>query len=76
MDSRIKLRRVNNRNVVWIIWLTAVLDISCHIFYSRRAIDVPDGIPKWEEHKDESKQIPEDFPEHNAPAPEMEAGKL
>lgn len=49
---------------------------SCHIFYSRRAIDVPDGIPKWEEHKDESKQIPEDFPEHNAPAPEMEAGKL
>ncbi|KAF8252930.1 hypothetical protein K440DRAFT_535001 [Wilcoxina mikolae CBS 423.85] len=32
---------------------------SCHIFYSRRAIDIPDGLPKWEEHKDQSKLMPE-----------------
>lgn len=36
---------------------------SCHIFYSRRCIDVPDGIPKWEDHKDKSKRIPETFEE-------------
>ena len=45
--------------------------ISCHIFYSRRAIDVPDGIPKWEAHKDKSKQIPETFSDAK-----NESGKL
>ncbi|KAF8448314.1 Mss4-like protein [Terfezia claveryi] len=50
---------------------------SCHIFYSRRAIDVPDGIPKWAEHKDESEQISENFPpHHNEPARGNEEGKL
>lgn len=32
---------------------------SCHIFYSRRAMDVPDGLPKWAEHKDASELMPE-----------------
>ena len=49
----------------WIIWLTQ--HISCHIFYSQRVIDVPDGIPKWAEHKGESEQILENFPPHNKP---------
>lgn len=31
----------------------------CHIFYSRRAVDVVDGLPKWAKHKDESERIPE-----------------
>ncbi|RPB03444.1 hypothetical protein L873DRAFT_1669622, partial [Choiromyces venosus 120613-1] len=34
---------------------------SCHIFYSRRAIDVPDGLPKWSGHQDESELMPETF---------------
>jgi len=57
-----------------VMWLTRY--ISCHIFYSRRAIDVPDGIPKWAEHRDESERIPENFPPHNEPARENEVGKL
>ncbi|KAF8541348.1 Mss4-like protein [Trichophaea hybrida] len=32
---------------------------TCHIFYSRRAIDIPDSLPKWEEYKDQSKLMPE-----------------
>ncbi|KAF8196022.1 Mss4-like protein [Pholiota molesta] len=32
---------------------------SCHIFYSQRAVDVNDGLPKFEKHKDSSPQIPE-----------------
>ncbi|CCX31054.1 Similar to hypothetical protein BC1G_02449 [Botryotinia fuckeliana B05.10]; acc. no. XP_001558815 [Pyronema omphalodes CBS 100304] len=32
---------------------------SCHIFYSRRCVDVVDGLPKFAKHKDESETIPE-----------------
>lgn len=27
---------------------------ECHIFYERRTVDVPDDLPKWRKHKDES----------------------
>jgi hypothetical protein len=30
------------------------LKAQCHIFYERRVIDIPDGLPKWRKHKDES----------------------
>ncbi|KAF8954704.1 Mss4-like protein [Flammula alnicola] len=36
---------------------------TCHIFYSRRAMDVKDGLPKFEKHKDSSPQIPETLDE-------------
>lgn len=36
---------------------------SCHIFYEKRAIDVPDGLPKWAGHKGESELMPETMPE-------------
>jgi len=49
---------------------------SCHIFYSRRSIDVPDGIPKWDEHKDESKLIPETLPPENKSIQINDEGKL
>jgi hypothetical protein len=32
---------------------------GCHIFYAQRAMDVPDGLPKWSRHKDQSELIPE-----------------
>jgi hypothetical protein len=32
---------------------------KCHIFYGSRSVDMPDGLPKWEGHKDGSKLIPE-----------------
>lgn len=35
---------------------------KCHMFYGERAIDVPDGLPKWEGMKDKSELI-EDSPE-------------
>jgi hypothetical protein len=40
---------------------------SCHIFYSRRCVDVVDGLPKFAKHKDESETIPETLKEegHN-----------
>lgn len=34
---------------------------SCHIFYSRRVVDIPDGKPKWDELNDQSDLI-EDSP--------------
>ncbi|TFK33232.1 Mss4-like protein [Crucibulum laeve] len=36
---------------------------SCHIFYSRRAVDVKDGLPKWAKHKDDGRPIPETLDE-------------
>ncbi|TGZ76398.1 hypothetical protein EX30DRAFT_312486 [Ascodesmis nigricans] len=32
---------------------------SCHIFYERRCMDVPDGLPKYAGHKAESELVPE-----------------
>lgn len=40
---------------------------SCHIFYSNRAVDVPDGLPKWMGHKDTSEVMPETMCEEQAP---------
>lgn len=34
---------------------------SCHIFYSRRVVDIPDGKPKWDGLNDQSELI-EDSP--------------
>lgn len=33
---------------------------SCHIFYGQRIIDVKDGKPKFEGHKDQSPLVPDD----------------
>lgn len=41
----------HNGNLGWVF--------RCHIFYSRRAVDVIDGLPKFAKHKDESELIPE-----------------
>lgn len=38
---------------------------SCHIFYSRRAVDMLDGLPKFSKHKDESELIPEKLEEES-----------
>jgi len=32
---------------------------SAHIFYSQRALDVRNGLPKWSKYKDGSELIPE-----------------
>lgn len=40
---------------------------SCHIFYSRRAVDVPDSLPKWTGHKNSSELMPETMCEEQAP---------
>lgn len=40
---------------------------SCHIFYSKRVVDVPDGLPKWMGHKDASEVMPETMCEEQAP---------
>ncbi|KAI5780801.1 Mss4-like protein [Geopyxis carbonaria] len=37
---------------------------SCHIFYSRRAVDFRDGLPKWSKHKDSSDLVPETVEGH------------
>ncbi|RPB08477.1 hypothetical protein P167DRAFT_494079 [Morchella conica CCBAS932] len=41
---------------------------SCHIFYERRAIDVPDGLPKWRGHKGESEEMVETMREEHGGA--------
>jgi hypothetical protein len=33
---------------------------TCHMFYSRRVVDIKDGIPKWDELNDESKRMDDD----------------
>lgn len=38
-----------------------IIIISCHIFYSRRVVDIPDGKPKWDE-LDEKSDLIEDSP--------------
>ncbi|KAI5854404.1 Mss4-like protein [Tricharina praecox] len=38
---------------------------SCHIFYAQRAVDIVDGLPKFEKHKDESDLMPETLKEHD-----------
>ena len=30
---------------------------TCHIFYGNRCLDLSDDLPKWEGHKDKSKQL-------------------
>jgi hypothetical protein len=30
---------------------------TCHIFYGSRVLDVDDGLPKWEGHKDRSRRL-------------------
>ena len=30
---------------------------TCHIFYGNRCLDLSDNLPKWEGHKDKSKQL-------------------
>lgn len=43
-------------------WDIIVITInSCHIFYSRRVVDIPDGKPKWDELEEKSDLI-EDSP--------------
>lgn len=37
--------------------LPKALQPQCHIFYERRTMDVPDGLPKWRKHKDESEKM-------------------
>ncbi|KAM5538482.1 hypothetical protein V8D89_007815 [Ganoderma adspersum] len=32
---------------------------TAHIFYSQRVMDIPDGVPKWSRHKNESALLPE-----------------
>lgn len=43
---------------------------SAHIFYSRRAVDFKDGVPKWSGHKDESELMPETLDEEKVKQPE------
>ena len=38
---------------------------SCHMFYSRRVVDIPDGKPKWTEMNDASELITEGTHETN-----------
>lgn len=40
---------------------------SCHIFYSKRVVDVPDGLPKWTGHKGTSEVMPETMCKEQAP---------
>lgn len=39
-------------------WIEA-FEVGCHIFYSRRAVEVPDRKPKWSE-LDESSELLDD----------------
>ncbi|PIG69095.1 hypothetical protein AARAC_009579 [Aspergillus arachidicola] len=39
-------------------WIKA-FEVECHIFYSRRAVEIPDGKPKWSE-LDESSELLDD----------------
>ncbi|KAB8233403.1 GFA family protein [Aspergillus alliaceus] len=39
-------------------WIQA-FEVGCHIFYSRRAVEIPDGKPKWSE-LDESSELLDD----------------
>lgn len=41
---------------------TYIYIYSCHIFYSRRVVDIPDGKPKWDGLNDQSDLI-EDSPQ-------------
>ncbi|KAL7423770.1 hypothetical protein Q5752_001354 [Cryptotrichosporon argae] len=52
------------------VGLPDVFKAKAHIFYERRTMDVPDGLPKWSKHMDESEQIPEtgSWTVDNAPA--------
>jgi len=38
-------------------------DISCHMFYSQRVVDIPDGRPKWTGMNDKSDLIEDSPPE-------------
>jgi len=38
-------------------------DISCHMFYSQRVVDIPDGKPKWTGMNDKSDLIEDSPPE-------------
>lgn len=38
---------------------------SCHIFYEKRAIDMPGGLPKWAGHKGESELVLETMQEEH-----------
>lgn len=35
----------------------------CHMFYSKRLLDVPDGLPKWSEMQNKSDLIEDSPPE-------------
>jgi len=47
------------------VWIVPLIAQRCHIFYSRRAVDVADGLPKFEKHKGEGDPMPETLKEHD-----------
>lgn len=38
-------------------------DPTCHMFYSKRLVDIPDGLPKWSEMQNKSDLIEDSPPE-------------